>query len=40
MTQQNAALVEQSASASGDLKEQAHKLTSTVSTFRLRPIIG
>jgi len=40
MTQQNAALVEQSASASGDLKEQAHKLTSTVSTFRLRPTMG
>ena len=37
MTQQNAALVEESAAASGELKEQAHKLTNTVAIFRLKP---
>ena len=36
MTQQNAALVEQSAAAAESLKEQARKLTGVVSTFRLR----
>jgi len=35
MTQQNAALVEQSAAAAESLKEQAIKLASVVSTFRL-----
>jgi methyl-accepting chemotaxis protein len=36
MTQQNAALVEQSAAAAESLKEQAHKLAGVVSTFRLQ----
>jgi uncharacterized phage infection (PIP) family protein YhgE len=35
MTQQNAALVEESAAAAESLKEQANKLTSVVSTFRI-----
>jgi methyl-accepting chemotaxis protein len=35
MTQQNAALVEQSAAAAESLKEQAHKLSKVVGTFRL-----
>jgi len=35
MTQQNAALVEQSAAAAESLKEQAHKLAGVVATFRL-----
>ncbi|HKX44564.1 MAG TPA: Cache 3/Cache 2 fusion domain-containing protein [Burkholderiaceae bacterium] len=36
MTQQNAALVEESAAAAESLKEQARKLTDSVSTFRLQ----
>jgi methyl-accepting chemotaxis protein len=35
MTQQNAALVEQSAAAADSLKEQANKLATAVSSFRL-----
>ena len=35
MTQQNAALVEQSAAAAESLKEQAEKLSAVVATFRL-----
>ncbi|OGB29896.1 MAG: chemotaxis protein [Burkholderiales bacterium RIFCSPLOWO2_12_FULL_61_40] len=35
MTQQNAALVEQSAAASESLRDQAHKLAQAVSTFKL-----
>ena len=35
MTQQNAALVEQSAAAAESLKDQAHKLAGVVSTFRV-----
>jgi methyl-accepting chemotaxis protein len=35
MTQQNAALVEQSAAAADSLKEQAVSLASVVSTFKL-----
>jgi len=35
MTQQNAALVEESAAAAESLKDQAHRLTSVVATFRL-----
>ncbi len=35
MTQQNSALVEESAAAAESLRDQAHKLTQTVSTFRL-----
>jgi methyl-accepting chemotaxis protein len=35
MTQQNAALVEQSAAAAESLKEQAHRLAGVVGTFRL-----
>jgi methyl-accepting chemotaxis protein len=35
MTQQNAALVEQSAAAAESLKEQAHRLNGLVATFRL-----
>ncbi|MFN3860544.1 MAG: methyl-accepting chemotaxis protein [Roseateles sp.] len=35
MTQQNAALVEQSAAAAESLKQQAYQLTSVVATFRL-----
>jgi len=34
-TQQNAALVEQAAAAAQSLQEQAHKLTASVSTFKL-----
>ena len=37
MTQQNAALVEQSAAAAESLKEQAQRLASSVVTFRLDP---
>jgi methyl-accepting chemotaxis protein len=37
MTQQNAALVEQSAAAAESLKEQAQRLGSLVGTFRLTP---
>ncbi|HEY1395826.1 methyl-accepting chemotaxis protein, partial [Roseateles sp.] len=35
MTQQNAALVEESAAAAGSLRSQAEQLTALVSTFRL-----
>jgi methyl-accepting chemotaxis protein len=35
MTQQNAALVEQSAAAAESLKDQAGRLTEVVGTFRL-----
>ncbi len=35
MTQQNAALVEESAAAAGSLKDQAHRLADVVGTFRL-----
>jgi methyl-accepting chemotaxis protein len=35
MTQQNAALVEQSAAAAESLREQAQRLAQLVSTFRL-----
>ncbi|MEW6705174.1 MAG: methyl-accepting chemotaxis protein, partial [Pseudomonadota bacterium] len=35
MTQQNAALVEESAAAAESLKDQAHKLAGMVSAFRL-----
>jgi methyl-accepting chemotaxis protein len=35
MTQQNAALVEESAAAAESLKDQAHRLTEVVSVFRL-----
>jgi methyl-accepting chemotaxis protein len=34
MTQQNAALVEQSAAAAESLKDQAHRLTAVVGSFR------
>ena len=37
MTQQNAALVEQSAAAADSLKQQAHQLSGVVATFRLDP---
>jgi methyl-accepting chemotaxis protein len=37
MTQQNAALVEQSAAAAESLKDQAGRLAQVVGTFRLRP---
>ncbi|WP_349744679.1 methyl-accepting chemotaxis protein [Roseateles cavernae] len=37
MTQQNAALVEQSAAAAESLKEQAHRLVEAVSVFRVAP---
>jgi len=36
MTQQNAALVEQSAAAAQSLKEQAARLAETVQVFQLR----
>jgi methyl-accepting chemotaxis protein len=36
MTQQNAALVEQSAAAAESLKDQATKLAGVVATFRLQ----
>ncbi|MNW05807.1 methyl-accepting protein IV [compost metagenome] len=36
MTQQNAALVEESTAASESLREQAHQLTGAVSQFKLR----
>jgi methyl-accepting chemotaxis protein len=35
MTQQNAALVEQSAAAAGSLREQARSLNTALGTFRL-----
>jgi methyl-accepting chemotaxis protein len=35
MTQQNAALVEQSAAAAESLKDQSHRLSDVVSVFRL-----
>lgn len=35
MTQQNAALVEQSTAAAESLREQARRLSETVSTFRV-----
>ena len=38
MTQQNAALVEQSAAAAQNLREQAQTLEQAVSIFRLTPI--
>jgi methyl-accepting chemotaxis protein len=37
MTQQNAALVEQSAAAAESLKDQATRLSEVVATFRLEP---
>lgn len=37
MTQQNAALVEESAAAAESLKEQAGRLAQVVGSFRLRP---
>jgi methyl-accepting chemotaxis protein len=37
MTQQNAALVEQSAAAAGSLKDQARRLAEVVGAFRLQP---
>ncbi|MDP2007730.1 MAG: methyl-accepting chemotaxis protein, partial [Rubrivivax sp.] len=37
MTQQNAALVEESAAAAESLNEQTTRLSSLVSTFRVRP---
>ncbi len=36
MTQQNAALVEQSAAAAESLSQQAQRLATTVGAFRLR----
>ena len=36
MTQQNAALVEESTAASESLREQAHQLTNAVSQFKLQ----
>jgi methyl-accepting chemotaxis protein len=36
MTQQNAALVEQSAAAAESLREQAQRLAQVVATFRLQ----
>jgi methyl-accepting chemotaxis protein len=38
MTQQNAALVEQSAAAAESLREQAQRLTQSVQAFRLQPL--
>ena len=35
VTQQNAALVEESAAAAESLKQQAHQLVQAVATFRL-----
>jgi len=37
MTQQNAALVEESAAAAESLREQAHRLAESVQAFRLQP---
>ena len=37
MTQQNAALVEQSAAAAESLRSQASQLTQAVAVFRLEP---
>jgi methyl-accepting chemotaxis protein len=39
MTQQNAALVEQSAAAAESLKDQAHHLSDMVATFKLQPTL-
>jgi len=39
MTQQNAALVEESAAAAESLKEQASKLSAVVATFQLDPVV-
>jgi methyl-accepting chemotaxis protein len=40
MTQQNAALVEQSAAAAESLKEQTHRLSGIVANFRITPAGG
>jgi methyl-accepting chemotaxis protein len=40
MTQQNAALVEQSAAAAESLKDQAARLAGLVATFRLERDVG
>ncbi len=40
MTQQNAALVEQSAAAAESLRDQAHHLSDMVATFKLQPTLG
>ncbi len=40
MTQQNAALVEQSAAAADSLKQQATRLSEVVSTFKLEPVLS
>ena len=40
MTQQNAALVEESAAAAESLKDQAHRLSAVVDTFRLDPAVA
>ncbi|MDP1007656.1 methyl-accepting chemotaxis protein, partial [Klebsiella pneumoniae] len=40
MTQQNAALVEQSSAAAGSLEQQAASLAQIVSTFRMHPEHG
>ena len=40
MTQQNAALVEESAAAAESLKEQAHRLAAVVVTFRVDPAVA
>ncbi|OPH11547.1 hypothetical protein FE89_33835 [Azospirillum brasilense] len=40
MTQQNAALVEESAAAAQSLREQAEQLARTVSVFKLRALPG
>jgi methyl-accepting chemotaxis protein len=40
MTQQNAALVEQSAAAAESLKEQAGRLAQAVAVFRLTAVAG
>ena len=39
VTQQNAALVEQAAAAAQSLEEQAHKLLTSVSTFRIDEVV-
>jgi len=40
MTQQNAALVEQSAAAADSLKQQATRLSEVVGTFKLEPVLS
>ena len=40
MTQQNAALVEESAAAAESLKDQAHRMTTVVANYRLDGIVG